>query len=569
MQVHYSYKSSDLIEEERNFKPAHRFTEIDAILISYGDLIYERGHKPLETDLELSIKYLSGVFNTIHILPFFPYSSDRGFAIMDYEEVDQKLGSWEDIARLKKKFKLMFDGVVNHVSSKSRWFQEFLNQNPEYINFFTVFSTKEKISKDHLHLLVRPRTSEVLTEFNTLHGKRLVWTTFSPDHIDLNFKNPKVLLKIVEILLTYVRRGADLIRLDAVTYLWDELGTTGVHLKQSHFIIKLFRDILDGVAPHTALLTETNVPHVDNIKYFGNGRDEAQMVYNFALPPLVLLAFQSEDVTKLTKWAANLEKISDTTTYLNFLDSHDGIGLMAVNNILTRQEIEMICLKVLEHGGYISYKNNGDGTESPYELNITWYSAINREDSDEKEDLQVKRYLASRSISLVLMGVPGVYLHGLLGSKNDAEAVIEQKETRSINRKVISKSELIAALENPKTTTFKISSEFVRMIKKRIQEKAFHPNAPQKVLEISNSVFTLIRTSLDGRETILTVTNVTGREQELLVTAEKTGVTIETWYDTLSDQTILSPGGKLSLSIEPYGVFWLKASTQGLKVSTR
>ena len=330
-------------------------------------------------------------------------------------------------------------------------------------------------------------------------------------------------------------------------------------MKQSHFIIKLFRDILDGVAPHVVLLTETNVPHVDNIKYFGNGRDEAQMVYNFALPPLVLLAFQTEDVTKLTKWAANLERISDTATYFNFLDSHDGIGLMAVNNILTRQENERMCLKVLEHGGYISYKKNSDGTESPYELNITWYSAINREDSDEDEDLQVKRYLASRSISLVLIGVPGVYLHGLLGSKNDAEAVFEQKETRSINRKVISKSELIIALENPQTTTFKVSSQFVRMIKKRIHERAFHPNAPQKVLEISKSVFALIRTSIDGRESILAVTNVTCREQEFLLTAEKIGVKVGAWYDLLSDQIILSPGGKLSLLIEPYGVLWLKA----------
>jgi len=560
MQVYYAHKTSEMILWEKDFKPSERFTEKDAILISYGDLICEEGYNPLETDIELSQKYLRGVFNTLHILPFFPYSSDRGFAIMDFEEVDPKLGCWEDIIHLKKHFRLMFDSVVNHVSAKSRWFQEFLNQNPDYQNFFTVFSTKEKISEDHLKLLLRPRTSEVLTSFNTLNGKRLVWTTFSPDQIDLNFSNYKVLLKMVEILLTYVRRGADIIRLDAVTYLWDELGTTGAHLAQSHTIIKLFRDVLDAVAPHVALLTETNVLHKDNIKYFGDGNDEAQMVYNFALPPLVLHTFYNHDSLKLTDWAMGLENFSDSTTYFNFLDSHDGIGVMAVQDILSSDEIEKLSWKVLEHGGFISYKTNSDGSKSPYELNITWYSAINREDADESEDLQVKRYLASRSIALVLIGVPGVYLHGLLGSKNDAESVLEKKDTRSINRKVISKSELIRALEDPNTTTFKVSSQLVRMIRKRIREKAFHPNAEQKVINISKSFFVLLRTSINKMETILTITNITNQEQIFEFDSNKHNLAAKSWFELFYKQTIPSPSGMISLKVEPYGVMWLKAT---------
>jgi sucrose phosphorylase len=559
MKVYYAHKSQAMINWERNFKPAERFTERDVILITYGNLVRDTTEPPLETLAEVCDKYLKGVFNTLHILPFFPYSSDRGFAVTNFEEVDSNLGTWEDIAKLKDNFRLMFDGVFNHVSSKSHWFQEFLNQNPEYRNFFTVFSTAGQISQDHLKLIVRPRTTDILTAFSTLNGSRWVWTTFSPDQIDLNYHNPKVLLKMVEILLTYVRRGADLIRLDAVAYLWEELGTSSVHLNQSHTTIRLFRDVLDAVAPHVALITETNVAHEDNLRYFGNGTDEAQMVYNFALPPLVLYAFQTQNAAKLTQWAAGLEKISDTATYFNFLDSHDGIGVLGVKNILCKEEIEMMALRVIEHGGFISYRDNGDGTVSPYELNITWYSAINREDANESTDFQVKRYLASRAIGLVFMGVPGIYLHGLLGCKNDAEAVIKEKETRSINRSTISKQELVRVLNNKHTSTHKIFYQLVHMIQKRITEKAFHPNASQRILNVSDSLFTLMRRSNDGLHNILSITNVTAQPQHFEISAKELGMPADLWRDILSEKSFALQQDKLTLSLEPYEVLWLKA----------
>ncbi|MFQ5825579.1 MAG: alpha-amylase family glycosyl hydrolase [bacterium] len=560
MKVYYAHKSQEMIDWEKNFKPSERFTETDVILITYGDLIRSPGESPLETLAALCDNYLKGVFNTLHILPFFPYSSDRGFAVTEFEEVDPNLGTWEDIANLKDNFCLMFDGVFNHVSSKSRWFQEFLNQNPDYLDFFTVFSTTEQISQDHLRLIIRPRTTDILTPFSTLNGKRWVWTTFSPDQIDLNYHNPKVLLKMVEILLTYIRRGADLIRLDAVTYLWEELGTSCVHLNQSHTTIRLFRDILDAVAPHVALITETNAPHEDNIRYFGNGCDEAQMVYNFALPPLVLLAFQTQNAAKLTQWATSLKKISETATYFNFLDCHDGIGVMAVKNILSKEEIEMMALRVLEHGGFISYRDNGDGTVSPYELNITWYSAINREDANESTDFQVKRYLASRAIGLVFMGVPGVYLHGLLGSKNDAEAVLKERETRSINRTTINKEDLLRVLDNKDTAIYKIFYQLVYMIQKRISEKAFHPNAPQRILNASDSLFTLMRSSIDGNHNILTITNVTDQQQYFEISNKELGVQTDLWYEILTGRPFPPEHDMLILNLEPYEVLWLKAN---------
>ena len=558
LQVYYAHKTPQMIEWEKSFEAKNRFTEKDVILITYGDLIRTPGEKPLETLHELSKTYLSGVFNTVHLLPFFPYSSDRGFAVMNFEEVDPNLGTWDDILSLKSDFKLMFDGVFNHVSSRSHWFQEFLNQNPDYINFFTVFSTKDRLSPEQLKIIVRPRTSDILTEFNTLYGPRLVWTTFSPDQIDLNYKNPKVLLKMIEILLTYVRRGADIVRLDAVTYLWEELGTTCVHLEQSHTIIRLFRDILNAVAPHVAIITETNVAHSDNIKYFGDGYNEAQMVYNFALPPLVLYTFLTENADTLANWAESIENPSDQATFFNFLDSHDGIGVMAVKNILTSEEIEMMALKVLEHGGYISYKDNGDGTTSPYELNITWWSAINNDDADEPVDLQVQRYLASRAIALVLMGVPGVYLHGLLGSKNDAELVLEERSTRSINRKNINKEELLKALENNKSTTYLVTTGLIKLIRKRIREKAFHPNAEQRIFHFTPGVFALLRTSTDKKEQILTLTSVRHKPQQLSIDLKKISLEHANWFDLIEKQNYKTRDGILDITLHPYQILWLK-----------
>lgn len=558
LKVYYAHKSDEMREWEKEFKKKNRFSEKDAILITYGDLINASGQPPLETLSEISHNYFKSAFNTIHILPFFPYSSDRGFAILDFEEVDPNLGNWEDILDLKKDFRLMFDGVFNHVSSKSRWFQEFLNQNPDYLDYFTVFTTTKEISADHLHLIVRPRTSDILTDFDTLNGSRLVWTTFSPDQIDLNFHNPKVLEKIIEILLMYIRRGADIIRLDAVTYLWEELGTSCAHLDENHITIQLLRDILDAVAPHVALITETNVAHEDNIKYFGDGTNEAQMVYNFALPPLVLHAFQTESCKKLKTWISGLQPPSKTASFFNFLDSHDGIGLMAVKGILSKEEIETMSLKILEHGGYISYKDDGDGSVSPYELNITWFSAINREDEKEPVNLKVKRYIASRSVALIIIGVPGIYLHGLIGSKNEAEQVIIEKDRRSINRKNISKKELLKALNNKNSTTYKITNEITHLLKIRKSEKSFHPNATQKIISVSDSVFCVKRISVDKKSVIFAYVNVTNHQQDFVLDLKQEKMRNDQWVDIIYKKKYKSNNNILNIKLEPYDIGWLK-----------
>ncbi len=558
IQVYYAYKTEKMIHWEKDFRPEDRFTQKDAVLITYGDLIKDRLEKPLETLEKICEGYFKDAFNTIHILPFFPYSSDRGFAVIDFRQVDPNLGRWDDINRMHDHFRLMFDGVFNHISSKSYWFQEFLNGNPDYADFFTTYSEKRKVPEKKLSKLLRPRTSEVLTKYTTYRGGKYVWTTFSPDQVDLKFQNPKVLLKMTEIMLYYVRRGADMVRLDAVTFLWDEPGTSGAHLWQTHLIIKMLREILDQVAPHVAIITETNVPHADNISYFGNGSDEAQMVYNFALPPLILHTILTGDCSRLSDWAGKLVNPSETTTFFNFLDSHDGIGVLGVKGILTDNEIEQLGSKTEEHGGLLSYKKEPDGSESLYELNITSYSAMNRENSGESVDIQNRRYIAARSIPLALIGVPGVYLHGLLGSKNDIDTVKNGEEKRSINRVILSKKRLIEQFQDPTTSASVISSRISFMISKRAEEKAFHPRSSQKVLFLSHKVFSLIRKSSDGKERVLTLTNISDNNQEIQVPLELLEGETGKFRDIFTGKTFTGKNGRLTIILEPYRVYWLK-----------
>jgi sucrose phosphorylase len=558
MRVHYAYATPELIEMEKGFEPSQRFTQRDVVLITYGDLILSEHRTPLQTLADFAEVFFHGIITTLHILPFFPYSSDRGFSVISYDEVDPRLGTWDEIAELACSFKLMFDGVLNHISSKSEYFQRYLDGNPDFQDAFIAFSTSGEIDEERIKLILRPRTSSLLTEFPTINGSRFLWTTFSADQIDLNYKNSKVLFRILEFLLLYVRRGADMIRLDAVTYLWYEMGTSCAHLDQTHEVVKLFRDIFDVVAPHVALITETNVPHEDNITYFGNGSDEAQMVYNFALPPLLLHTFQTGNTEILTRWAKTLLPPTDTTAFFNFLDSHDGIGLMGARGILSEQQIDKMTEKVRAHGGFVSMRDSGDGTESPYELNITWYSALNLEDGDEPVELKVDRFVASRAVALALRGVPGIYLPSMFGSQNDIEAVYRDGSKRSINRGTIQEAQLFEAFGNPESIPARIAKRYVRLLETRVSEQAFHPNGEQQVLDIGPKVFALLRISPDHNSRVLSLINVSEKPVALNLTLDDAGLKGQVMKDLITEKLYPLEGDDRELTLDPYQVLWLK-----------
>ncbi|MEM8676477.1 MAG: alpha-amylase family glycosyl hydrolase [Cyanobacteria bacterium P01_G01_bin.67] len=569
LQVFSAHKPPELIEAEQKIIPEERFTERDIILITYGDLLHSESSSPLAT-LANFLNKVSGfkrAINTLHILPFFPYSSDHGFSITDFHNVNPKLGDWQDIEAIGDTYQLMFDAVCNHISAQSMAFQEMLNGNPEYKDIATVYRSPDELIPQQRQIVLRPRTSALLTKFQAIDGLIWVWTTFSADQIDLNYRNPKVLLWVIETLLLYIRRGADLIRLDAVTYLWEIPGTPCANLEQTHETIKLFRDIFDVVAPGIALVTETNIPHEQNITYFGNGHNEAQMVYNFALPPLVLYTFYRQDSTALSLWAKQLQFPSTKTTYLNILDTHDGIGLMGVSNILSPEDIQFLICQAREHGAFISYRSE-NGQDVPYEINTTWFSALNLDSSTEDLTRQIKRFVASRSIALVLRGVPGIYLHGLIGTTNDVDTVLRTKSKRDINRQTINESDLEQELNQPNSKLSLLSIELGRLLEIRVRQKAFHPRGAQQILLLSPACFVVLRIAPDCEEHILTIANITNQECQIEVPLSQLqfqdshAITCATpddtyWYDLMGQRGWRVQDQKLSINLPPYALVWL------------
>ncbi len=485
-------------------------SERDAMLITYGDQVRKAGQPYLQTLAEFCETHLRGIVSGIHILPFFPWSSDDGFSVKDYRTVDPSLGNWRDVERLGHSFRLMFDGVVNHASVQGKWFQAFLHNEAPYRDYFLTVEGNPDLSK-----VVRPRALPLLTEYQTTSGPRRVWTTFSDDQVDLDYHNPEVLLEIFDILLMYAERGAQFIRLDAIAYLWKEIGTTCIHLPQTHAIVQLLRAVLDEVAPHVQLITETNVPHEDNISYFGNGRNEAQLVYNFALPPLVLHAIHTGEASLLAEWVTGLEPPSDQTTFFNFLASHDGIGLNPARGILSPAEIDRLVERTLSHGGLISFKQNGDGTQTPYEMNINYFDALSNPAGGEPIELQVDRFMAAQAIMLSLRGVPGIYFHSLFGSRGWNEGVNLTKQNRTINRQKVEHAKLESELADPNSLRWQVFRRYRQLLSLRAASVAFHPHGGQKILDMGRRVFAVSRSSPDGRKRILCMQNVTGQTQSV------------------------------------------------------
>ena len=519
------------------------FSEEDVFLITYGDTLNKKGEPPLKTLYQFAMSQFKNVFSTVHILPFFPFSSDDGFSVIDFFAVNPELGDWKDIQRLGSEFQLMFDLVLNHVSAKSTWFQNYLKEKTDYKEFAIEVDPSIDLS-----MVTRPRSLPLLTRFNKTSDEVVhVWTTFSSDQIDLNYKSLHVLEKMIEALLFYVEQGATSIRLDAIAYLWKEIGTTCIHLKQAHQLVQLFRKILDVVAPDVLLISETNVPHHENMSYFGDGRNEAQMIYNFTLPPLLFYSFVREDSTVLSEWAKCLRVNSPHNTFFNFTASHDGIGVRPLEGILPRSEIDSLIDIVQENGGSVSYKRNPDGSQSPYELNITYVDALLNPES--KIDLwHIPKFLASQAIQFVLPGVPASYIHSVLGSRNWKMGLRQTQRARTINREKLQVDEVLSQLKDPETFRSRIFNDYIKMIKTRKRQSAFHPNADFEILEIDPKAFVIARYAKD--QIIYAVTNISSKE----IVVSLSGARASLWMNDLITGVNFRTD---ALKLNPYQFLWL------------
>jgi len=523
-------------------RKAH-WDEQDVVLITYADQFRETGKPTLTTFSRFYQQHLQSLFPLVHLLPFFPWSSDDGFSVIDYHQVDPLCGDWQEVARLHQETRLMFDFVCNHMSSRSAWFRHFLAQDPGWDDFFISMPPATDLSA-----VTRPRTSPLLTPFQMADGDtRFIWTTFSADQIDLNFANPEVLLRMVGVLLDYLIRGADYVRLDAVGYMWKTPGTRCIHLEKTHQLVKLFRAIADQVAPGTVIITETNVPHRDNISYLGNGHDEAQMVYQFSLPPLVLHAIHTGSARALRQWASSLDLSSNDTTFFNFLASHDGIGLNPARGILSEVEIVALVRDLALEGALVSYKNNPDGTTSPYEINVTYLDALNREADD--DGTRLKRFLLAHAILLVFPGVPAIYIQSIVGGRNDYDGVRAAGHNRAINRQKYDLQAIEAALAGEEWLRQQIYTRLGQLIQLRRRQPAFHPDNPMTISESENALLVLRRHSPDSNEGLLCVFNLSGRPVETPLPEARM------WQDLISGEKM---DGTQPVKLDAWQFMWLR-----------
>jgi len=528
----------------------YHLSQKDIVLITYGDQVSRNSEPTLQTLKEFMDKHLKGTINSIHILPFYPYSSDDGFSVVNYSAVDPHMGSWREVEHLSSDYRIMVDGVINHISQFSEWFKSFLAGDKYFEDFFIELDPSIDLSK-----VVRPRATPLLHEYIADDGKiHNVWTTFSKDQVDLNYKSYKVLRNVLDAMFYYIEKGATLIRLDAIAFIWKELGTECVHLPQTHELIQLMRDVLHEVAPEVIIITETNVPHHENISYFGSGDDEAQMVYNFALPPLLLNSIVHGNTKKLTDWANTLELPSNKVCFFNFTASHDGIGLRPVKGILTDNEINDIVQNVENNGGLVSYRAESDGTKTPYELNCSYIDALTHPSEDQV--LRVKRMLVTQATILAMPGVPGIYFHSLVGSQNYKDGVKHSGINRTINREKYNidwlETELSKLGSLPKT----IFDTFKRMISIRINEEAFNPFGEFNFITLDERIFAIEQFNIEKTTRILALHNYSNETVTVTLPKEITLPLCDILSSNFCDNT--TEKNTKSITLEPYQVMWLK-----------
>lgn len=525
----------------------NHWDEQDVLMISYGDALHDHSESALHTLYRFLHEPCEGLISGVHILPFFPYSSDDGFSVCDFSKVRDSAGNWEDIQRISSEFRLMSDLVINHCSSESRWFDNFVKGEGVGHDYFFTASPSDDLSQ-----VVRPRTSDLLRAVETEKGIQHVWCTFSHDQVDLDFRNPAVLKEFTKIIRLYLDKGVNIFRLDAIAFLWKVPGTRCLNLDETHEVVRLLRTLIEYACPKAMLITETNIPSRENLSYFGNA-NEAHCVYNFSLPPLLLQALMTGNSFYLRQWMMSMPPAQDGTAYFNFIASHDGIGLRPVEGILNDEEVERLIETMQLFGGHVSWRALDNGENKPYEINIALFDAL-QGTLKGKDHLGVERYLCAHRIMFALEGIPGIYFQSLVGSHNDHTRVEMTGHARSINRHHWEYDELLQVLEDSTSHHHRVFSEIKRLIALRVQQRAFHPNATQFTLHLGDNLFGFWRQSIDRRQSVFCINNISDQPVNLLL-SDLNLIGTHEWYDLISERRYSDLHETVEL--KPYQSLWL------------
>ncbi len=520
-----------------------RISEKTSVLIAYSDsLLNGNKEKTIKIFRKFYDKNLGSFFEIIHFLPFYPSSSDSGFAVKDHYQVDKKLGHWSDIYHQSKKTNIMADIVINHASSKGLWFKNFLSDKSPGKEYFLTVSKKFDTSK-----VIRPRENKLLKKIIIFKKNNFIWRTFSDDQIDLNFNNPKVLLRFIKIIINLLNHGVTIFRLDAIAYLWKKSGSKCVNLRETHEIIKLLRIICNSLKTQPIIITETNLPEKENLSYFGRNNDEAHWVYNFSLPPLLVHSFLFEDSTYLNRWSKKLPNTKIGNNYLNFIASHDGIGMRPVEGYLNKEKLSKLFKRLKKNGGQLSYRKVQGSLKEVYEANITLFNAFKKTDYDKKGRFFLERYISAHAIMIAFEGVPAIYFNSIFGTSNDEYKYIISGNKRDLNRYKWNRKRLDNLLKDKSSKESIFFNEITKLISIKRKNKAFHPNAQRESLNMGKKVFCFKRTSLDKKQIIYNITNLSSKYQKLKFYHKFSK------YKNLLGKTSISQGSKL----KPFETLWL------------
>ena len=541
------------LTEDSPSPEAHRnlWDQTDIAMITYGDTLTDGDEKPLQTLLRFLNDHVCGLVSSVHILPFFPWTSDDGFAVLDYSSVNESLGDWCDIRAIADRYRLMGDLVINHCSSRSAWFENFkagVDPGRDY------FMTAEP--DDDLDCVVRPRTSPLLMPVETPEGTRHVWCTFSHDQVDFDFRNPRVLEEFVRIIRLHLDNGVRIFRLDAVAFLWKIAGTPSINLQETHEVVRLLRTLIEHAQPDCMIITETNIPNRENLAYFGNA-NEAHSIYNFSLPPLLIWTLISGKSRYLSQWLMTMPPAQNGTTYFNFLASHDGIGLRPAEGLLGDEEIDQFIDTMQQFGGLVSWRADSGGRRKAYEINIALYDAL-QGPLEGFDHWGLARFVCAHALMLALEGIPAFYIHSLLGTRNDHNRVEHTGHNRSINRSQWLYPELEATLGNGDGHHRQVFDRLRDLIGIRRRQPAFHPNATQFTLQMPEGLFGFWRQSMDRRQSIFCIFNISDQPRQLYL-SDINLVLTDHWQDLISKEAY--PDGNEVIEMAPYRALWISNFT--------
>ena len=542
------YFENEIVQTIKNFnkknpKKKKNISEKTTLVICYGDSVYSEKKKSIRVFQNFFQKKLKNYFNTIHFLPFYPSSSDSGFAVKDHYKVENKLGNWFDIKNVSKSSNVMADMVINHSSARGLWFKNFLKKKEPGKDYFLTVDSKFNTSK-----VVRPRDHKLLKKIKIFKKSDYLWRTFSPDQIDLNFRNPSVLIQFIKIMIHLINNGVTIFRLDAIAYLWKENGTKCINLKQTHEIIKLLRNVIDLLNIQIKIITETNLPEKENLSYFGKN-DEANWIYNFSLPPLLIHAFLFENSSYLNKWSKNLPTTKNGNCYLNFIASHDGIGIRPTEGLLNKKSLNGFLKRLKKNGSKFSFRKIQNKNKKVYEANITVFDALKKTDYDEKGIYFLERYVAAHAIMISFLGIPAIYFNSLFGTSNDEAKFIITGNNRDVNRYKWNLKNIINKLKNNKSKQSIFFNHITNLLNVRRKQKAFHPNASIYNINMGSKIFSFKRVSVDNKQTIICISNLSSKVQNI-----KIKKLYHNWKNLIGPKIEIQ---KNVVILKPFEIIWL------------